>query len=136
MCHSLENSCLSQYPRPLNIIHDNGPKFIRHTFQKLLCHARIKLKPTTSHNPQGTSLIESIHKSIGHILHMLIHIHHLRTNSEATSLFKQALTTAMHASHCAVNHSLNNLSPGAIIFQQDMFLDIPFISTIIMLTRA
>ena len=99
-------------------------------------HARIKSKPTTSHNPQGSSLIESIHKSIGHVLCMLIHIHHPQTKSDATSLAKQALATAMHASFCTVNHSLNNLSPGAIIFRRAMFLDIPFISDIITLTCA
>ena len=90
----------------------------------------------TSHNPQGNSLIKSIHKSIGHILGTLIHIHHLQTKSEAATLAKQALETAMHASCCAVNCSLNNLSPGAIVFQWDMFLDIPFISDIITLTQS
>ena len=134
--NSLDNGWLSWYPRPLNVIHYNGPEFNGHTFQQLLRHARIISKPTTSHNPQGSSLIESIHKSIGHVLCMLIHIHHPQTKSDATSLAKQALATAMHASFCTVNHSLNNLSPGAIIFRRDMFLDIPFISDIITLTCA
>ena len=119
--NSLENGWLSQYPRPLNVILINGPEFIIHTFRQLLCCARIKSKPMTSHNPQGNSLIILIHKLIGSILCTLIHIHNPQTKSEATTLAKQALATAMHASHCTVNHSLNSLSPGAINFQQDMF---------------
>ena len=90
----------------------------------------------TSHNPLGNSLIRSIHKSIGQVLETLIHIHYPQTKTEAATLAKQALATAMHASCCMVNCSLNNLSPGAIAFQHDMFLDIPFISDIITLTQS
>ena len=52
------------------------------------------------------------------------------------TLAKQALTTTMHTSCCAVNHSLNYLSPGAIAFQHDMFLDIPFITDVITLSQS
>ena len=127
--NSLKNGWLSWYPRPLNIIHDNGHEFIGHTSQQLLCCAGIESKPTTSHNPQGNSLIESIHKSIEHVLCMLIHIHCLQTKSHAMSLAKQALATKMHASHCAINCLLNHLSPGAIIFQRDMFSIYPSSAT-------
>ena len=49
--HSFKNGWLSHYPRPLNVIHDNGLEFIGRPFQQLLCHAGITSKPTTSHNP-------------------------------------------------------------------------------------
>ena len=67
-----------------------------------------------SHIPQGNSLIESIHKSRGQVIQTLIHIHQPQTKTEAMTIAEQALATTMHASH--INHSLNNLSPGAIAF--------------------
>ena len=48
----------------------------------------------------------------------------------------QALSTAMHATCCACHGSLLNLSPGAVTFQQDMFLDIPLISDVLTLQEA
>ena len=78
--HGFDNGWLSCYPRPLHVIHDNGPELIGHAFQQLLRRAGITLKPTTSHNPQGNSVIEAIHKSIGHTLRTLLHIHHPQPN--------------------------------------------------------
>ena len=100
--HGFDNGWLWRYPRPLHVIHDHGPECIGHSFQELLHRASITSKPTTSHNPQGNSVIEAIHKSIRHTLCTLIHIHWPQTKPNATSVAKRALATAMHATCCAV----------------------------------
>ena len=41
----------------------------------------------------------------------------------------------MHALHCTPNTSLGNYSPSALVFQCDMFLNLPLITDIITLTR-
>ena len=41
----------------------------------------------------------------------------------------------MHALRCTPNTSLGNYSPGALVFQRDMFLNLPLITDIITLTR-
>ena len=41
----------------------------------------------------------------------------------------------MQALRCTPNTSLGNYSPGALVFQRDMFLNLPLITDIIMLTR-
>ena len=56
------------YPRPVLAIHDQGSEFTGSAFQDLLAHARIKSSPATSHNPQGNSVIEAVHKSVGQAL--------------------------------------------------------------------
>ena len=81
--HGFDNGWLSRYPRPLHVIHDNGPELVRQAFQHLLRHAGITSKPTTSHNPQGNSIVEAIHKSIRHTLRTLIHIHRPQTKPDA-----------------------------------------------------
>ena len=132
--HGFDNGWLSRYPRPLHVIHDNGPEFVGHAFQHLL--RRITSKPTTSRNPQGNSVIEAIHKSIGHTLRTLIHIHRPQTKPDATSIAKRALVTAMHATRCAANQSLNGLSPGSIAFSRDMFINIPYVADILTISRS
>ena len=134
--HGFDNGWLSHYPRPLHVIHDNGPEFIRHPFQQLLCHASIMSKPTTLHNPQGNSVIEAIHKSIRHTLHTLIHIHSPQTKLDAMSVAKCALATAMHATCCAATQSLNGLSPGSIAFHRDMSINIPCVTNILTISRS
>ena len=134
--HGFDNGWLSRYPRPLHVIHDNGPEFVGRDFQHLLHRAGITSKPTTSHNPQGNSVIEAIHKSIGHTLRTLIHIHRPQTKPDATSLAKRALSTAMHATRCAASQSLNGLSPGTIAFRRDMFVDIPYVADILTICRS
>ena len=42
----------------------------------------------------------------------------------------------MHVTHCTSHGSLLNLSPGAVVFRQDMFLNIPLISDVLTLQEA
>ena len=62
---AFENGWLSRYPRPLRVIHDQGSEFMGSAFQDLLRRAGIKSVPTTARNPQGNSIIEAVHKSVG-----------------------------------------------------------------------
>jgi hypothetical protein len=41
----------------------------------------------------------------------------------------------MHATRVTAHKSLNNLSPGALVFQSDMYLDIPLIADIMAITN-
>ena len=47
--------------------------------------------------------------------------------SDAADLIDQALASAMHAMQVNVAMTLNS-SPGALIFERDMFRDIPLIA--------
>ena len=56
-------------------------KFIRAAFQMMLTRVGIKAVPAIARNPQGNSIIESIQKSIGNVLHTLIIIHKPQTKT-------------------------------------------------------
>ena len=124
------------YPHPTRCIHDQGPKFLGAAFQQLLSQAGVKSVPTSSRNPQGNSVVEAVHKSVGAVLRTLIHLRSPQAHVEAQAVVKQALSTVMHATCCASHGSLLNLSPGAVAFRRDMFLDIPLISDILTLQEA
>ena len=54
---------LSRYPRPKEVVFDNGSEFKMH-FMRLLKDFDIKPRPTTVENPQGNSLVERIHQVV------------------------------------------------------------------------
>ena len=58
---------LSRYPRPAEIIFDNGSEFKMH-FMTLLKDFEIKPKPTTVENPQGNSPVERIHQVVQNMI--------------------------------------------------------------------
>ena len=113
---AFENGRLLHYLHPLCIMHDQGPEFLGHEFQMLLFCAGIQLIPTTACNPQANSIVKAVHRSIGQVLCMLIHLHSPKSQPQAETLVQTACATAMHASHCAAHQSLCNHSLDAIAF--------------------
>ena len=65
---AFDNGWLACYPRLVCVIHDQGSEFTGSAFQDLLACAGIKSSPATSRNPQGNSVIEAVHKSVGQVL--------------------------------------------------------------------
>lgn len=85
-------------------------------FQSLLRRSGIRSVPTTARNPQGNSIVEAVHKSVGQVLRTLVHLHRPQTVQQAKDVASRALATAMHATRCATHQSLNFLTPGALAF--------------------
>ena len=133
---AFENGWLSRYPRPVRVIHDQGSEFMGSAFQDLLRPAGITSVPTTARNPQGNSIIEAVHKSVGQVLRTLIHIHQPKTVHEAKATGATALATAIHATRCASHQALHHLTPGSFAFHRDMFFDLPFLTDILALQNT
>ena len=49
---------------------------------------------------------------------------------EAEQVIDNALAAAMHATCCAVNHTMKT-TPGEMVYGRDMFIDIPVIADLI-----
>jgi hypothetical protein len=130
---AFRNVWLSRYPRPFRCIHDNGPEFNGHDFQFPLLDAGIKSVPISSHTPTSNGLIESVHRTVGQVIHTLVAVYRPTTKEEALKLMHRALSTAMHACRAASSGALSGLSPGAVIYRRDMHLDIPLIADILTL---
>ena len=104
-----------------------------HEFQFLLLNAGIKSRQVSAANPQSNGIIEQVHKTMGAVIRTLVANNPPATVEAATQLVEQALATAMHATCCASHSSLDNVSPGGLVFRRDMFLDIPLIADIVTL---
>ena len=105
-------------------------------FQNLLCRAGIKLVPTTACNPQGNSVVEVVHKSVGQVLHTLVHVHNLQSVHQAKPVCDTALATSIHATRCASHQALQHLTPGSFAFSWDMFFDLPILTDILALQNT
>jgi hypothetical protein len=120
---------LSRYPWPARCIHDNGGEFIGPEFQYLLQGCRIKDVPTTSKNPQANAICERMHQTVGNVLRTLLHgqpPQHV-TGTKAKEYIDEALSITMHAMRAGAHSTLGS-SPGNLVFNRDMFLNIPLIA--------
>lgn len=113
---------LSRYPRPVEVVCDNGSEF-KKDFAMLLKTYSIKRKPTTIKNPQANAILERVHGVLGDMM---------RTsdiNNQETvdgDLIDEFLTNAAWAIR-STHHSVLRASPGQAIFGRDMLFDIPFL---------
>ena len=130
-----ENHWLARYPHLEKIVHDNGPEFLGHDFQFPLDYAGIKPTNISTHTPTSNSIIEASHKIIRQVLHTLLLLHNPTDPVQADYILDEAVATAMQALRCTPNTSLGNYSPGALLFQCNMFLNLPLITDIVMLTQ-
>jgi hypothetical protein len=96
-------------------------------FQRMLHLNGIKDVATSTKNPQANVVCERMHQSVTNILRPLLHAHYPQNATAANDVIDTALATASHASRSAIHRSLN-MSPGALVFRRDMFLDIPLLA--------
>ena len=118
---------LARYPWPQRCVHDNGGEFTGYEFQRLLEKTQIKDVPTSSKNPQANAICERMHQTVGNVLRTLLHVNPPSTTGQAKELIDEALSTAMHAMRSCIHTTLGG-SPGSLVFNRDMFLNIPFIA--------
>jgi hypothetical protein len=129
-----ENGWLSRYPRPLRCIHDAGGEFTGEPFQHVLRRNGIKDVPTSVKNPQANAICERMHQTVANTLRILTHVHVPQNIDQAHDMIDTCLATALHAVRATVHRSLK-ISPGAFVFQRDMFLDIPLIANLEMIQQ-
>jgi hypothetical protein len=125
-----ENTWMARYPRPQRCVHDKGGEFMGYEFQRMLQQNGIQDVPTTSRNPQANAVCEQMHQTVGNVLRTLLKTNPPGNIHAAEELIDTALATAMYATRCAVSRSLG-ISPGAMVFHRDMFLDIPVIADLL-----
>jgi hypothetical protein len=113
----------SHYPHCQYIIYDNRSELKLH-FEALCESFGIKRKPTSVKNQQVNAILERVHQVI---TTMLCTTELDMADTEVTGDIDAFLTDAAWAIH-STYHTVLKASPGAAIFGQDMFFDIPFLA--------
>ncbi|KAG7345620.1 integrase core domain containing protein [Nitzschia inconspicua] len=131
----VEDTWIARYPCPVRCITDNGPEFGHEFRDRLEKNLGIKVRSSTARNPQGNSIVERIHQSVGLILRVITPEENPRSFEDGKRVIRRCLATAMHACRCASSGAIGDLSPGALAFRRDMLLDIPMQTDITVLTK-
>ena len=96
--------------------------------KRVLKRANIKSVSTSTYNPTANSVCERMHQTMGNILRTLLHGRDSPANlNETNELIDEALSICSHALRTSVHTTLGS-SPGALVFNRDMFLNIPLMA--------
>jgi len=129
---AMETGWLHRYPRPVRVIHDQGPEYQGQIFAALLQRYAIDDIPISVRNPQANAICERMHQVVGNILRTLFHVNPPQNMGDARATTDYALSLASHALRSAVHRTLG-LSPGAIVFRRDMLMDVPYVANFLLL---
>ena len=121
-----DRTWLNRYPRPVEVIHDNGSEFIGAEFQELLQSYGIDSTATTVKNPQANAIVERMHQVVANHLRT-IDFSNVTTQSNQHDVFEGVLSHAAFAIRATIHTSLN-ASPAQLIFGRDMILQSTFIA--------
>jgi hypothetical protein len=106
-------------------VYDPGGEFVGIKFQTLLQDCHIRDVCTSAKYPQSNAICKRMHQTVGIVLRTLLHNEPQQNIADAKEFVDKALSIAMHAMR-AVIHSTLGSSPGSLVFNRDMFLNIPW----------
>ena len=122
-----KNCWWSQYPQPLNCIHDQGGEFTGYSFQQLLHRHDIHSHAITAKNFQANAICEGIYQTVSNCLWAMVAMNPRGRINTANQLVNSALANCVFATHTAMHGSIK-ASSGSLAFGRNMVLDIPVIS--------
>ena len=128
-----KNEWLSRYPRPQSCIYDQGNEFLGFRFQQQLHRYNIHSKVSTVKNPQSNAMAECLHQTVTNILHSTLYANPPDNQLEAELLVDTALQKAAYAM-CATVHTTLKVTPGSLVYQRDMILNIPVVADMLDIT--
>ena len=105
----------------------NSGEFVGPEFQTLMQWCNIKDLTTLAKNPQANTVCERMHQTVGNVLRILLDGEPPKNITRAKKFIDKALSIAMHAMRAGVHTTLGS-SPGSLVFNRDMFLNLPLIA--------
>jgi hypothetical protein len=109
-------------------VHDPGTEFTGPEFQTLLQNCYIRDVCITLKKSQSNAVCERMHQTGRNVLRRLLHGNPSQNIAYAAHEYvDEALSIAMHAMQAGVHSTLGS-SAGNLVFNRDMFLDIPLIA--------
>ena len=101
--------------------------------QQHLCHYNIHSKVSTMKNPQSNAVAECLHQTVTNILHSTLYANPPDNQLEAELLVDTALQKAAYAMRATV-HTTLKATPGSLVYQRDMILNIPVVADLLDIT--
>ena len=120
----VEQNWLTRYPWPNIITYDRGSEFIGHEFKTMVTNDYgIKVKVSTTRNPQSNSIIERIHQVIGNMIRTFD-----LENVDEDDPWGGILAATSFAVRSTYHTTLKATPPGQLVFGRDMIFNINHIA--------
>ena len=119
----VEQTWLSRYPWPTQIILDRGSEFMRDFTRMMTEDYGVKKKPITARNPQANSIIERVHQTIGQMIRTM----EVQNLENVDNPFKGILSAICFAIRATV-HTTLQASPSQLVFGRDHILNIKYVA--------
>ena len=88
------------------------------------------MQSSKSKNAQSNGICERMHQTMLNVLKVHAKITTIDDYNGARHTMEHAIASCIHATRIAVNHTMQH-TPGEIVFQRDMLLDIPVIADLV-----
>ena len=121
MAEVVEQTWLVRYPCPTTIILDRGSEFMGEFTRMIKEDYGIKKNPITARNPQGNSIIERAHQTIGQMLRSF----QVQNTQEVVNPFKGILAAICFAMRATI-HTTLKATPSQLVFGRDHILNIKY----------
>jgi transposase InsO family protein len=121
---AFDRTWLARYPRPFEVLHDNGGEFIGNEFQELLTSYGIHDYPTTIKNPTANSILERAHQVISNSFR-LMEVENLPFDE--VNPFDGIIANTAFALRATI-HSTLQASPAQLCFGRDMIMHTQFVA--------
>ena len=121
VAEAVEQTWLSRYPWPTQIILDRGTEFMRDFTRMIREDYGIKKKPITARNPQANAVIERVHQTIGQMIRSM----EVQNLENIDNPFKGILSAVSFAVRATV-HTTLQATPSQLVFGRDHILNIKY----------
>ena len=118
---AVEQTWLTRYPWPTNIILDRGTEFMGEFKRMIKEDYGIKKRPITARNPQANAIIERVHQTIGQMLRSF----QVQNTENIVNPFKGILSAICFAVRATV-HTTLKATPTQLVFGRDHILNIKY----------
>jgi len=122
MAKKFDAQWLCRYPRPKQVICDNGGEFIGREFQELLRSYAVKAVPTTVLNPQSNGIKERMHLTMADMLRTV----KFTVKDDLEGTWRMEIDTILQAVAWALRATVGPTwkhAPANLVFNKDMILN-------------
>ena len=117
----LDSVWLPRYPRPREIVFDNGGEF-KAEFSQLCEDMGLDENHSLPWNPQSNAILERIHQILADCLRTF-EFEEMEVDPKESDPFQRHLAMAAHAIRCG-HHATHGHSPGEMVFGRNMFMPV------------
>ena len=123
VANKLEQTWLSRYPWPVEVINDRGNEFLAEVHEMLTNDYGCNVNKITTRNPQANAIVERVHQTIGNMIRTWFVDDDIELDEKDP--FSGMLTALSFATRATV-HTTLNASPSQLVFGRDAMLNMEF----------